>query len=170
MAMFKMEPSWAGYPQSVTVAGSVTLPNATAASGLTPISQANLLVGSGPQGAQLGPQNQMTPYSPKVTAVLNPTTAYKPTVAPNAGVPTVLLLDFSGFNANLVSLQVQLRLSTGAANGNISFGAQEAVLFDYDQTNKLAYVGVMNASGTPQALISTMTLMFNATFIDSAFP
>jgi hypothetical protein len=170
MAMLKMEAGFAGYPQSCTVAGAVVPNNSSAATANTIIQPGTLAVTPNVNGAQPGALNNILPLTSKVPAVIFPTTAYKPQVAANANSNTFLMLDFSGFPGNLVSVQLQLRTNSSPSTGNASIANNSALLLDFDQVNKLVYVGVINSSGAYQAWTSQYQLMYNATFIDSAFP
>lgn len=169
MALFGVSPAYAGYPQTVTVAGQVVVTASGAQPANTQIVQANLLPSNGTQGAQLGPQASLLPYSPKVAAIVNPTSAYKPAVAAGADA-RVLMLDFSGQPANIVSVQLQTKLSS-AANGVMSFTPTQGVLLDFDQTNKFIFCGLFNLSS--QALVNWAAgavLMYNITLCDCPYP
>lgn len=170
MAMFKMENAWAGYPQTCIVSGQVIPNGASAAAINTVIQPAAIAVTANANGAQLGPQNNVLPLSSKVPAVINPTPAYKPAVASNGPGTGCIMLDLSGYPGNLVSMQVQARVTTTATAGNASAGNFSAVLMDFDQTNKFVYVGLLNPAGAYQSWTNQHTLMYTAVFIDSAYP
>lgn len=169
MAMFKVEPAWAGYPQTTTVAGQATFTNTGTPTANTIVTQSAIAQAANANGSQVGPLNTLSPLTPKVTVVAFPTVAYKPQVATNTSA-YIILLDFSGFPALLASLQVQGKAASVTPAGQINGNAYQASVLDYDQTNKLAYVQILTAAGTAVYPSNNVQLFYTAVFIDSAYP
>lgn len=168
MAMFKVEPAWAGYPQTTIVAGQATFTNTTVTAN-TMVTQSAIAQSANANGSQVGPLNTLSPLSPKVQVVAFPTVAYKPQVATNT-TNTVVLLDFSGFPALLASLQVQGKAASVGPAGQINTVAYNAAVLDIDQTNKLAYVQILTAAGAAVQPANGVQIFFTAVFCDSAYP
>jgi len=170
MALFKMDPMFAGSPQLCMISGSVSV-NASGSQPInTVVSQAMMTPASNASGASLGPTAALAPVSPKVTAVVYPTQAYKPQVATN-GNATVMMLDLSGYQGNITSVTLNTKPAPNATAGQINIQATTGVVFDIDNVNKLVYCGIYNF-GTSALLNwqNGMTLYYNVVMSDSFVP
>lgn len=167
MAMFKMDQMYAGSPQLCAIAGSVVVTASGAQPNNTIISQAVLVPPVGGSGAQLGPTAALAPTSPKVTAVVNPTPAYKPQVATNCSAQT-LMLDLSGFPGNITSITLNTKAAPNGTPGQINIAATSGIVFDIDNVNKFVYCGLYSfGSTTTLNWQSGMTLYYNIVVSDS---
>lgn len=171
MPLFKMESIYGGSPQMCVLAGSVTVTPTGSQPANTVVSQSYLAPAANAVGAALGPTSTLNPMAPRVIAVVNPTTAYRPQVASNATNANVLMLDLSGYPGNILSVTLNTKPAAAATPGTISVLGTTGVVFDIDNVNKLVYCGIYNfATSGLLNWQNGMTLYYNIVLSDSFVP
>lgn len=169
MAMFKMNPMFAGDPEMCVVAGSCVFTNTGAAAVNTIVPAALFSASKNALGAGIGQNETVAPQGSKVTHVINPTTGYAPAVA-TGGNATVVLLDLRAYPGDLVSVQVAAVGPANATAGALTTTAYDAAVLGIDQTNNFVYFLITTAAGGAQFFGAGLALHYVVFFKDGFYP
>ncbi len=169
MAMFKMNPMYAGDAELCVVAGSYVFTNASAPTANTVVQSALFQATPAANNSSIGQNETVAPQGSKVPCVAYPTTGYAPAVAAGAGT-NVAMLDLRAYPGDIVCVQVQLVAPASATSGTLNLTPLEASVIGIDQVNKFVYVQAYTTAGAAQAFSGGVALHFVAFFKDGFAP
>lgn len=169
MAMFKMNPTFAGDPQLCVVVGSFVFTNASAAAINTIVQPTYFTSAKNAQGAGCGQDETVAPLGSKVVGVINPTPAYSPQVC-TGGSQSVILLDLRAYPGDIVSVVASCATAPAGTPGTLSLTTYDASVIGIDQTNKFVYLAATTSTGAAQNLQSGIAVHYVVHFKDSYTP
>lgn len=170
MAMFKMNPTYAGDPQLCVVAGSFVFTNTSPAPTDTIVQPTFFTSAKNAQGAGCGQDETVAPLGSKVVGVINPTPVYSPQVCTGGGA-SVLLLDLRAYPGDIVSVVASNSSAPSSTPGTLTNIVYNTVVRGIDQTNKFVYISNLSANGaTIVSLQGGMSIHYVVYFKDSYTP
>ena len=169
MAMFKSNPMYCGDPGMVVVAGSVVAQNPAAAAANTIVPNVLTRTNFNAAGAGIGQGEAVAPQGAKVTAVINPTTAYAPQVATGAN-QNVVMLDLRAYPGDIVCVQASCVPAPSATPGALTLGSLDATVVGIDQSNNFVYILTTSGGGGANAFLNGISLHYVVFFKDTYTP